>query len=440
MQRINKMTTNDTVKKQFSISTFLTDNVLPAVMMGSLGLLYWAIRGTGDYGGMMGGAFAGLGWAICWQFLGRDGKPRPYASGWTFLAIVLGIAIGGMHGYGQFNSWVNGYWIYLDPSIIVDPAWGYAGQLQCGIAWGGTAGVLVAWTRAGVKPTIKDWLGRLVFGAAGAVGFVLVVIIFPAIALPLYDTGLYSDPSCIVHCPRAIETSINAAAMLGIFTGLFAHLVVKRDWQGVKAAAIMGIGFGLAFTISAAIFINDDIFGKLLWKPWEMTIGLIGGASIGLAYSAVNKPSDIDLKALESSVHFPSEKLAGENLTIFFALSLSIWNGIVGVKSAMIGNLFDADPTAATITRVLAIGCVIGLLAAFIISIVRFKQGKPATFIGSPVLMFAAGQAVLVIVGFLTSIQNPASEELVARLWIYAAFVAIGMSSFLLAAWLKRAR
>ena len=74
------MTVSTSTLSLSPVSTFLREKILPIVMMSSLGLFYWAIRGTGDYGGMMGGVFAGLGWAVCCQFLSksRDGKARPF--------------------------------------------------------------------------------------------------------------------------------------------------------------------------------------------------------------------------------------------------------------------------------------------------------------------------------------------------------------------------
>ena len=50
-----------------------TDYALAAAVMCLMGGYYWAIRGTGGYGGETGGALAGLGWALLWYAFSRWG-------------------------------------------------------------------------------------------------------------------------------------------------------------------------------------------------------------------------------------------------------------------------------------------------------------------------------------------------------------------------------
>jgi len=90
-------------------SEIFNELVIPVILFGTIGAFYWAVRGTSGYGGTSGAVFAGIGWALCWFFLSyeqHEKKERPYSSGWIVLAIKLGIGIGGMHGYGQFISWI----------------------------------------------------------------------------------------------------------------------------------------------------------------------------------------------------------------------------------------------------------------------------------------------------------------------------------------------
>jgi hypothetical protein len=123
--------------------------VFAALVMGLMGAFFWAIRGTGGYGGAQGGMLAGLGWAMLWHYFSRfngDHSRRPYGSGRMIAAITLGIAAGGLTGYGVYTGWVRGkfYLDYPDQVRAVSPLWGYAMLFLCGLHWGGLAGAFMA--------------------------------------------------------------------------------------------------------------------------------------------------------------------------------------------------------------------------------------------------------------------------------------------------------
>ena len=124
------------------------DYVLIALIMSLMGAFFWAIRGTSGFGGSSGGALAGIGWALLWvgfSHFGGDGAFRPYGSGCMLAAITLGIAVGGLTGYGVYISWLNGVYQMNGNEVTreIAPWTGYAMLFLCGIHWGGVAGSFI---------------------------------------------------------------------------------------------------------------------------------------------------------------------------------------------------------------------------------------------------------------------------------------------------------
>ena len=150
------------------------DYFIITIVMGLSGAFFWAIRGTGGYGGEQGAALAGLGWAALWHLSSRLGgadRQRPYGGGAAMAAIVFGIAVGGLTGYGVYNSWVRGefYINYPEGGRAVGAWTGYAMLFVCGLHWGGMAGVFLAWCAPRIPLQKRDWLLRIGAGIAGAV-------------------------------------------------------------------------------------------------------------------------------------------------------------------------------------------------------------------------------------------------------------------------------
>ncbi|MFO8017098.1 MAG: hypothetical protein R6U96_00540 [Promethearchaeia archaeon] len=127
------------------------------MIFSTYGAFYWVIRGTEGYGGSSGAVFSGIGWALAWYFLSYESsekKKRPYSSGWVIAAITLGIGVGGLHGYGQFMTWIKGEFClsYPENCIPLNPLVGYGWLFQCGLVWGGMGCLFLAWTGS-KKPT-----------------------------------------------------------------------------------------------------------------------------------------------------------------------------------------------------------------------------------------------------------------------------------------------
>lgn len=266
-----------------SKSNLLNDLIVPILLMSTIGAFYWAIRGSSGYGGASGGVFAGIGWALAWFFLSyerAEKKTRPYSSGWIVFAIVMGIGIGGMHGYGQFMSWIQGKF-YLDyPTnwVPINPAVGYLWLFQCGLTWGGITGVLMGWFGSKKPLRFKDSMIRLTFGIVGAVIAVSITIFKPEWINPLYGSVNYNDLITCPDCVRTLSTSLTSMIWIGLFAGLFAFEIFRKDWRNVKLALTMGLGFALAFSIFAFWHFGPT-FSTLpidWWKNWEMSIGFFG--------------------------------------------------------------------------------------------------------------------------------------------------------------------
>ncbi|MEP6594049.1 MAG: hypothetical protein ABJC51_10170, partial [Acidobacteriota bacterium] len=112
------------------------------LILGLMGAFFWAIRGTRGFGGESGGTLAGLGWASLWlafSHLRRDGARRPYGSAWMLPAIVLGVATGGLTGYGVYIAWLKGVYQMNGNEVArgIAPWTGYVMLFICGIHWGG---------------------------------------------------------------------------------------------------------------------------------------------------------------------------------------------------------------------------------------------------------------------------------------------------------------
>ncbi|MHA1681060.1 MAG: hypothetical protein ACTSUE_08630 [Promethearchaeota archaeon] len=400
----------------------LNDLLIPSVLMGSFGLFYWAIRGTGGYGGSMGGVFAGLGYAICWYFLSNNRKGttgKPYGSGWTVLAITLGIAIGGFHGYGQFNSWIWG--IFQDGSGMtypINPLWGFLSHFQCGLCWGGMTGVMLGWTRTRKKTVPSDWYLRFAFGIAGALVGWAIFIAFPQILVPAFNqVPDYYDFVACPQCERALLTARSSIILFGIFAGLLAYEMYKKDWRNVMLAVVIGLGFALSFSIGALWFFSPHPW--LGWKTWEMTIGCGAGVTFGFAYYLFNKKMDpLESRRVKESSIKPGEVITGVNVTIFLALALIVYNGLNG--SGLWDNYFTDElvgPELSSLmaTVLLAITGVVSSIFLILCLVSSFNHKKrlvrdpdlsgAGSIFSNPSVKFLIIQVILASIGMVISLS-----------------------------------
>ncbi|MGV9173267.1 MAG: hypothetical protein ACOC35_11990 [Promethearchaeia archaeon] len=407
--------------------------LVPILIFGCHGVFYWAIRGTGGYGGSSGAVFAGLGWALAWYFLSYESsekKKRPYSSGWVVAAITLGIGLGGLHGYGQFMTWIKGEFC-LDSTncISLNPLVGYAWLFQCGLAWGGMGGIFLAWTGSRKPPTSKDWIFRIVFAVGGAlIGFFLTYY-FPGLINPAYDRVDYTNFATCPDCKRTLSTSLSSMTLLGIFLGLLLYEMIRKEWRGVLLTLTIALGFALAFSIFAFWHYGPQ-FSDLdisWWKNWEMSIGFIGGASFGLAYYIFNRPYQDDHISMIRQQPFSqrpnAEKLIGMEFTTATALGWSIYNGIGG----FLGKFELKDSWRWHFSLPFIAVC----LAYFLYHVYKVKKepfqvGEDQTNIKKPVVRFVIGHAILVILGYMVAYNIEINFNNAYLLSLYTVFLIIG--------------
>jgi hypothetical protein len=264
-----------------------------AWIMGLLGAFFWAIRGTGGFGGSSGGLFAGVGWGILWFIFSKHhGLKGRLSSPWVVVAITLGIAYGGMTGYGVYIAWLRERF-YLDfPNGQREiEAWvGYTMLFVCGLHWGGVTGAFMAWCQSSPALRWWHWLLRLLAGGIGALTVLWFVKAYPQLVLPFYGEGIYGaaeNSSCL----RAERTIREIAPHLGLFLGFFVFELARRDWKAVGLMLVMSLGFAIPFCVGGYWHTLNDLSVKLSWwKFWEMSIGLGGGLAFGLAYYLYNRP------------------------------------------------------------------------------------------------------------------------------------------------------
>jgi len=216
------------------------DYVAIALLFALLGAFFWAIRGTGGYGGSQGGTLAGLGWAMLWFGFSRfagGARQRPYGSGHMVAAIAVGIAFGGLTGYGVYTAWIRGsfYLDYPDGERAIGAWTGYVMMFFCGLHWGGIPGAFMAWVGPGRASTRFLWIGRWTAGIGAAVFAGWIVREFPGAFLPFYDEGIYTDAN---PTPDRAQGSIeNIAPHVGMFLGFLLFELARRDWRDADDVA-----------------------------------------------------------------------------------------------------------------------------------------------------------------------------------------------------------
>lgn len=269
------------------------EHLLITLAMGLMGMYFWAIRGSGGYGGAQGAVVAGLGWALLWQLFSSVGAARagtPPRSPWILAAIILGVGVGGMTGYGVYTAWVRGEFFLNYPAGMrpVAPWTGYAMLFVCGLHWGGIAGAFIAWALAG-PVSRKTWILRMASGIAGALLAVQFVSRLPQLFLPFHAEGIYLDPANET-CIRAAGSMENVFSHVGLFLGFLVCEAARGNRRGAVGMLLIALGFALPFAVGGYWHTLREASLQLdWWKNWEMSIGLGGGLTLGGAFWAVHR-------------------------------------------------------------------------------------------------------------------------------------------------------
>ncbi|MFX0099837.1 MAG: hypothetical protein ACFFCS_09650 [Candidatus Hodarchaeota archaeon] len=436
--------------KETRSRSILQDLVIPLAIMAPLGAFFWTVRGVGGYGGMMGGAFAGVGWAACWMMVSRDthGKnSRRYGNGWATAAIALGVALGGMHGYGPYLSWVTGWFTLEDTSTIaINPAWGSLAMFQCGLAWGMTPGLLMAWTNQPRKTTWKAWLIRMGFLGIGIGTALVLFYAIPQITLPFYNEGIYASMIPGGHLFDVYNTAFSNTLYMGGICGLYAEIIYRKQWRNVAVTAILALGFGLGFGLGSVWLRRPEfpeglvllyMLGQAGGWTWFMTIGFSGGVSFAVAHFVFNNRGVKNLERIPRN----TEILLGDNFTLGMGLFIAIYNGLYG-KKGLGPKIFPITASLDDVTKELYENIHLGfevtvfvsagiLLLVFIASIIKkIKPREKRSAWRDPGKKFHVLMAPLFIIGFFAFVDLRYGPLSTVSYFILASFLVCALISF----------
>ncbi|MFP4502839.1 MAG: hypothetical protein ACLFTT_17740 [Candidatus Hydrogenedentota bacterium] len=404
------------------------DFVLIAVIFALMGAFFWAIRGTGGYGGAMGGTLAGLGWAMLWHGfsrLGGAGRQRPHGMGAMIAAITLGIAAGGLTGYGVYSAWIRGefYLDYPDGVRSIAPWTGLAMMFFCGLHWGGVTGVFMGWCAPDKRANLMAWGGRILGGVAGAVLAGIIVRVFPHWFLPFYGEGIYQNPDNAT-CIRAVGSIRNIAPHVGAYLGFLVAELVRKDRRAAGMMLLMGLGFAIPFSVGGLWHAARGSSWDLpFWKFWEMSIGGGGGLAFGLAFYLFNRPVP---DAPPHRVTW-NERIWPVAVVVSLAVTITVTNAYAGFI-----NLHGLEWPAG-VRVLITLGCLFAVEAAFTLWFVRtrmFLNDERSLHSGAlmPGWIPLAVLALIVVAGYLVSVPGELQHKNWVLLPLYTLYIVVSIA------------
>ena len=284
--------------------------LLPTLLFATLGAMSWAVRGCAGFGGSQGCVFAGVLWGVAWWFVARDGTSthdeldnwawpaRRYTSGWIVLAMTVGIGLSGARGWMQWSSFFEGK-LQTDYAkgefVPISRAYGFVWLFLAGMPWAGIGACLLAWCSPLRTTRAWHWALRIGCGLGGAVLGVYLFEKFPQIFLPLYEEHRerYHDLKNNHNLQRLINDNRNAMMHLGLYLGLLAYEIGRRDWKNVLLIATVGVVNGAGWAALQNWKWHADVWPGAnfnWWRCWESSGGISIGIAYGLAYFLVNRP------------------------------------------------------------------------------------------------------------------------------------------------------
>lgn len=269
-----------------------------ALVTALAGGVYWcAVRPSG-YGC---GPSVGLAWGLFWVAMLwtlYPGTPCPAQGLYVLTVFVVGFALAGTQGYGQFNQWVLGRF-YLETAtethVPLAPAWGFGHLFVCGLTWGGIPALALAWLLFG-ENRWQDWALRVGVGVAGYFAFQFLVEATPQVFLPLYGEGYYADLTQCPDCARTLESMPHTYSYLGAFLAL-STLTLARHRESVRVLLPMALGFGATFAVGGVLHRGQLLpgwEGFPWWKTWEFACGFGGGLTVAGTFWWLHHSGDLD--------------------------------------------------------------------------------------------------------------------------------------------------
>lgn len=257
-----------------------------------MGAITWAMRGSSGWGGFDGTLIPGMTWAILWNYFaylrGLDGRISGFWLG-------IGVSIGGMWGYGQYVSWIQGIFytntnVIPYESILVNPIYGYIWFWIVGAIWLGIAGVFLGWAldknyfNLSRSEKIKKWLPRIEIPLMTALIGWILTILYPQWFFPNYSEVLYTEIACPDCFERTISTNTINFIMLMWWIGAIIVAYIQKDKYTFRYAIFLGVSFGFLYMLSAMWMLMDTLFPGYIdwWKIWEMMAGFSGGILYGI--------------------------------------------------------------------------------------------------------------------------------------------------------------
>ncbi|MHA1147550.1 MAG: hypothetical protein ACTSR8_04845 [Promethearchaeota archaeon] len=331
--------------KLTKFQVLLNELLIPCLIFGSLGAITWAIRGTSGWGGFDGALVPGFTYALLiYYFLYKRGIDARSIVFW----LGLGIAVGGMWGYGQYVSWIQGtfYVNGVENTRSISPTIGYLWFWLCGATWGGVGGIFLGWA-LGKNATLRTWLKRIIIPLILAISGYILILIIPSVFLPFYEQGIYSDGSC-TDCNRTYDTNVTTFIAVMWWVGALITATSEKDKDTFKYGLIMGIGFGIAFMISAIWTLGYVIAPEFTdwWKVWECFMGFFGGIILVYVLFLIQKGIDqnydqngVLIENLDDKIStedkvlrlqiFPYAKEEYQTTSLSLSLSVLIWIAIL---------------------------------------------------------------------------------------------------------------
>ncbi len=335
--------------------SWVNDLALPTLLFAALGGMTWAVRGCSGYGAANGCLFAGVTWGAAWWFLARDPdgpQSRRYASGWIVLALAFGIGMSGARGWMQWSSFFDSQLQIDAPNgkfVPIDRVYGFVWLFIAGVPWAGIGACMLAWCGSRYRAGWGTWAGRIAFAVAGIIIARTLFRSLPDVFLPLYKTlqAQYLDAmthpktTAFPNLRRLYGDNLLAITHLGLYLGLLAYEIVRRDWKNVVLIVTVGFVNGCGWALCQNWKWAPHVWPGYhfnWWRCWESSGGISIGIAYGLAYFLVNRRDSEADRAERFARARPNLERFGLYLGLWLGLGLSIRNGLKGWANIYLGN------------------------------------------------------------------------------------------------------